>query len=192
MQSTNPFTAQRVPDGFHHEHKSKGVAIATDIDDGAPAAYDLPEPTTAGALAPTAPPKDKSGQPITNGVSGAFTDDDEEARWIERAGWAPRFGDGKKGDEGEGESLLDHQTWVEGRLEDKFYGGKHEPRLETKESLTALLRLVSQYCCDHICLSLIMACGCPRGRARLGLSHNCHLWHILSHFNTTSATKFSR
>ncbi|RDW73981.1 putative transmembrane protein [Coleophoma crateriformis] len=112
----------RVPDGFHHEHKSKGVALATDIDDGAPGAYDLPEPTTAGALAPTGPPKDQAGQPLTNGVSGAFLDEDEDARWIERAGWAPRFGNGMKGDEDEGETLLDHQTWLEGKLEDKYYG----------------------------------------------------------------------
>jgi hypothetical protein len=105
-----------VPEGFHHEHKSKGVAIATDIDDGSPGAYDLPPPSTAGAIA--APAKEKNGAgPGTNGL----LDDDEDARWIERAGWAPRFGSGDSGEEAE--SLLDHQTWVEGKLEDKFYGG---------------------------------------------------------------------
>ena len=40
-----------------------------------------------------------------------------------RTGWAPRFGwpaDSAMG----GESLLDHATWVEGKLPDKFFGGK--------------------------------------------------------------------
>lgn len=106
-----------MPEGFHHEHKSKGVAIATDIDDGSPGAYDLPPPSTAGAIAATAKGKNGLGQPGANGLE----DEDEDARWIERAGWAPRFGSGDSGEEAE--SLLDHQTWVEGKLEDKFYGG---------------------------------------------------------------------
>ncbi|MBV35683.1 MAG: hypothetical protein CMP47_09565 [Rickettsiales bacterium] len=114
----------RIPEGFHHEHKSKGVAIPTDIDDGKPGAYDLPPPSTAGALAPTAPPKDKSGKPITNGVSGQFIDDDDNDRWVERTGWAPRFGNGVSSASMEEESLADHQTWVEGKLDDKFFGGK--------------------------------------------------------------------
>ena len=116
------FPSQRVPDGFHHEHKSKGVAIITDIDDGKPSAYDLPTPTTAGALAPTAPRKDASGKPLTNGAT-RHIDADENERWIERAGWAPRFGTGAS-ESMDGESLADHQTWVEGKLDDKFFGGR--------------------------------------------------------------------
>lgn len=111
---------QRVPPGFHHEHKSKGVAIATDIDDGSPGAYDLPPPSTAGALAAPEKGSKQSGQAVANGF---VDDDDEDARWIERAGWAPRFGSGDSGESIEGESLLDHQTWIEGKIEDKFYGG---------------------------------------------------------------------
>jgi hypothetical protein len=114
---------QRVPEGFHHEHKSKGVAIATDIDDGSPGAYDLPTPTTAGALAAPVKGSKQSEQPVANG----YIDDDEDARWIERAGWAPRFGSGDSGESMEGESLLDHQTWMEGKIEDKFYGGRLIP-----------------------------------------------------------------
>lgn len=110
-----------MPDGFHHEHKSKGVAVITDIDDGKPGAYDLPPPSTAGALA--APPKDEFGKPLTNGVNGPI-DVDQDERWIERTGWAPRFGNGAADVSMEGESLGDHQTWVEGKLEDKFFGGK--------------------------------------------------------------------
>ncbi len=115
--------SQNVPDGFHREHKSKAVAVATDIDDGKPTAYDLPPPTTAGALAATASPQDQSGKPLTNGVNGNL-DADENERWIERAGWAPRFGIGASDESAEGESLADHQTWVEGKLDDKFFGGK--------------------------------------------------------------------
>ncbi|TVY47004.1 Tricalbin [Lachnellula occidentalis] len=107
----------RVPEGFHHEHKSKGIAIPTDIDDGKPGAYNLPSPSTAGAMAaPKAAARDSAGKPLTNGQIDA----DDEDRWIERTGWAPRFGSGPESIEGE--SLADHQTWVEGKLEDKFFG----------------------------------------------------------------------
>lgn len=105
-----------VPEGFHHGHKSKGVAVPTDIDDGKPGEYNLPSPTTAGAIASTTA-KDSSGKPIANGHIDTENDD----RWIERAGWAPRFGSGIK-DSVEGISLADHQTWVEGKLDDKFFG----------------------------------------------------------------------
>lgn len=98
------------------------MAVATDIDDGTPGAYNLPSPTTAGALAAPIAAKDKSGKPLTNGVNGVI-DEDENDRWIERAGWAPRFGNGAASIEGE--TLADHQTWVEGKLDDKFFGGKY-------------------------------------------------------------------
>jgi hypothetical protein len=116
-----------VPEGFHHEHKSKGVAVPTDIDDGKPGAYDLPPPSTAGAIAAT-PAKDKNGVPLTNGANGHIEKEDSE-RWIERTGWAPRFGSGPSTASIEGESLADHQTWLEGKLEDKFYGGKFASKL---------------------------------------------------------------
>lgn len=96
----------------------------TDIDDGKPGAYDLPTPTTAGALAAPAVQKDKDGKPMA-GVNGALTEDDEE-RWVSLTGWAPRFGNGDPADN-EGPSMLDHQTWVEGKLEDKFFGGEFIP-----------------------------------------------------------------
>ena len=111
-----------MPEGFHHEHKSKGVAVVTDIDDGKPGEYNLPSPSTAGAIAAAkAPAKDNTGNPSTNG----HIDADDEDRWIERTGWAPRFGFGTSSKSIEGESLADHQTWVEGKLEDKFFGGTH-------------------------------------------------------------------
>ena len=48
-------------------------------------------------------------------------DADENKRWVERAGWAPRFGNGETGPT---ESFADHQTWIEGKLDDRFYGGR--------------------------------------------------------------------
>lgn len=102
-----------VPPGFHHQHRSKAVGIVTDMDDGTPSAYDLPTPTTKGAV--TAP----TGLSPT---SPSQADREEEARWIERTGWAPRFGSGASVTSIEAETLADHQTWLEGKLEDKFYG----------------------------------------------------------------------
>jgi len=115
---------QRVPENFHHVHKSKGVSVPTDIDDGKPGAYDLPPPSTAGALAPTAPPKDKDGNPLSNGANG-YIDPEDYDRWVERTGWAPRYGSGDNAEElAEEENIADHQTWVEGKLDDKFFGGE--------------------------------------------------------------------
>lgn len=113
-------TLQAVPEGFHHPHKSKGVAVATDLDEGVPGKYVLPAPSTAGALAAPSPLKDKEGKPATNGAAHAM-DKDEQKRWVERTGWAPRFGDGEPV---EAESFADHQTWIESKLADKFYGGR--------------------------------------------------------------------
>lgn len=49
--------------------------------------------------------------------------DTDDPRWaLNRTGWAPRFGGGDSQNNG-GPTLLDHQTWVEGKLEDKWFGG---------------------------------------------------------------------
>lgn len=71
-------------------------------------------------MAPPTPVKGKDGKPITNGVAPSI-DADENKRWVERAGWAPRFGNGETEAQ---ESIADHQTWIEGKLDDRFYGGK--------------------------------------------------------------------
>lgn len=45
----------------------------------------------------------------------------EDIRWArDRTGWAPQFKTEPSDDEG---TLLDHQTFLEGKLSDKFYGG---------------------------------------------------------------------
>jgi Ca2+-dependent lipid-binding protein len=106
----------RVPPGFHHERNKNATALVSDADDtGAPQKYDLPPPTKAGAL---------ELPPTANGqkANGHAPELDEDARW-KRVGWAPRFGmpgsDDPDQDDG---TMLDHQTWLEERIEDKFYG----------------------------------------------------------------------
>lgn len=99
-----------LPEGFHNPKRTKGVAIVTDIDDGSKPAYDLPSPSKAGAIEV---PKDSQGKP-----TGAGEDADQ---FGEKTGWTPRFGWPTEPIQ-EGESLLDHSTWLEGQIPDKFFG----------------------------------------------------------------------
>jgi len=75
----------------------------------------LPEPTKAGAIATTRK-RTGTGTSIPNGLPK-----DDQELW-DRVGWAPRFGPGKEAKEDDGTTMLDHQTWLEGQLEDKWYG----------------------------------------------------------------------
>lgn len=162
-----------MPEGFHHEHKAKGYAIATDLDDGKPGAYDLPPPTTAGAIEPV---KDKEG----NIVQGQQEGDKE--KWVDRTGWAPRFGNGVDPNAPVEESLLDHQTWVEGQLPDKLYGGKLGQFVGLmRVLLICMRRLVSQHGDYYFCLfGFLLHC---RSRRWIGLGFPDHgrVWHVLSH-----------
>ncbi|CAK7205058.1 Tricalbin-2 [Sporothrix eucalyptigena] len=101
-----------IPDNFHNPKRTKGIAIATDIDDGSAPAYDLPSPSKAGAIAVVP----KSDQPDANGTA-----DKEGGMGPDTTGWAPRFGWPVESIS-EAPSLLDHSTWLEGHLADKFYG----------------------------------------------------------------------
>ncbi|KAL8942831.1 MAG: hypothetical protein Q9216_001446 [Gyalolechia sp. 2 TL-2023] len=105
-----------VPPGFHHDKKPKGVGVVTDIDDGTPDQYELPTPSKGGALpaSPTTPTK-------STPANGHLHQDDK-ARYEDRVGWAPRFGQGSITEAEAEESPLDHQTWVESKLDDKFFG----------------------------------------------------------------------
>jgi hypothetical protein len=86
--------------------------VLTMQDDGTPDQYDLPPPSTSGALAAPTDAEVKA-----NG--GAREDDG----WS-KVGWAPRFGSGDSKEEKEDETnLLDHQTFLESKLDDKFFGG---------------------------------------------------------------------
>ena len=46
----------------------------------------------------------------------------DDAAQYEKTGWAPRFGTGSITETEAGESLLDHQTFLESKLDDKFFG----------------------------------------------------------------------
>lgn len=86
-------------------------------DDGTPDQYDLPPPSKEGAIPVSAPPNGKSIMP-----DDQLNQDDAE-RFIEKTGWAPRFGQGSITTEEAEESLLDHTTLLESKLNDKFFGG---------------------------------------------------------------------
>lgn len=95
----------------------KAVAIPTDKDDGAKPVYDLPSPSKAGVVEVR---KDADGKPVAAG------DGDGESHMGPKTGWAPRFGWPTESVH-QAESLLDHATWLEGQIPDKFYGGTHTP-----------------------------------------------------------------
>ncbi|KUI53896.1 hypothetical protein VP1G_01297 [Cytospora mali] len=98
-----------MPEGFH-SNRPKGAALATDKDDGSKPQYDLPEPTKGGVVEP---PKDGE----THEEDAA----DGGAQMGPMTGWSPQFGWPIESVM-EGESLLDHQTFLEGKISDKFYG----------------------------------------------------------------------
>ncbi|KAJ3560958.1 hypothetical protein NPX13_g9123 [Xylaria arbuscula] len=92
--------------------KPKGVALVTDVDDGNKVAYDLPEASKDGVVETA---KDESGQPIKDPGS---TDEEDIAA---KVGWEQRFGwpvDSVLA----GDSMLDHQTWLEGKIPNTMFG----------------------------------------------------------------------
>ncbi|KAF2712701.1 tricalbin [Pleomassaria siparia CBS 279.74] len=104
-----------IPQGFHHERKPNAAALASDADGSVGTKYDLPPATKAGAI-------DISSSPTSGEANGHAPELDDDERWA-RVGWAPRFGMPGAGDGSEEEgTLLDHQTFLEGKLEDKFFG----------------------------------------------------------------------
>jgi Ca2+-dependent lipid-binding protein len=83
--------------------------LVSDADDGADAGYDLPPPSKEGVIsAPTSPTT----------PSGMLSKEDEDE--YTKVGWAPRFG--HPGDKDEEGDLRDHQDFLEGKLDDKFFG----------------------------------------------------------------------
>ncbi|PHH71335.1 hypothetical protein CDD80_5354 [Ophiocordyceps camponoti-rufipedis] len=102
-----------IPPELQQSRREKGAAIITDQDDGAGPDEDLPEPSKAGVLdvATTG-----DGKQI---VAGADPLAAEEP--FSRTGWSPQMG-WPDSSALEGDSLLDHGTWVEGKLPDTLYG----------------------------------------------------------------------
>lgn len=62
--------------------------------------------------------RDAEGNPLAPGLDPEATEPP-----FSRTGWAPQIG-WPSDDMMQQESLLDHQTWVEGQLPDSLYGGK--------------------------------------------------------------------
>ena len=97
----------QAPIGRPHR-KHQVAALVTDEDDGQTAGYDLPPPSKDGALAaPTSP----------TSANGSIAKDPDSVYC--KTGWAPRFG--HPADE-DNTTLLDHQDFLEGKLDDKFFG----------------------------------------------------------------------
>ena len=91
----------------HRQHQT--AALVSDQDDGQDAGYDLPPPSKEGAIAIPA------SSTTPNGTARP-----DELDEYAKVGWAPRFGNpGDKDYEG---TLLDHQDYLEGALDDKFFG----------------------------------------------------------------------
>ncbi|KAI4100961.1 MAG: hypothetical protein LQ339_005282 [Xanthoria mediterranea] len=105
-----------VPPGFHHDKKPKAVGVVTDIGDGTPDQYDLPAPSKGGALPPSPATSTNPGQ------ANGHIHQDDKSRYEDRVGWAPRFGQDSITEVEAQESPLDHQTWVESKLDNKFFG----------------------------------------------------------------------
>ncbi|ORY04571.1 hypothetical protein BCR34DRAFT_604821 [Clohesyomyces aquaticus] len=106
----------RIPQELKRDHKA--TALVSDADGTVGTKYDLPPPSTAGAIdLPSSPTSAK-------GANGHAPEVDEDPRWArDRTGWAPRFGmPGSDEVDPDEPSLSDHQTWLEGKIEDKFYG----------------------------------------------------------------------
>ena len=83
-------------------------------DDGRPDEYDLPPPTKAGVVdTPSSPTGSKANGHIHR---------EEKSTYEEKTGWAPRFGLNRLTGAEADESLLDHQTLLEQKLDDKFFG----------------------------------------------------------------------
>ncbi|EME83310.1 uncharacterized protein MYCFIDRAFT_203585 [Pseudocercospora fijiensis CIRAD86] len=104
--TTNKMGAQAAGPSFHRKHQV--AALVTDADDGNDAGYDLPPPTTQGAVTPPTPTADANGN-LVKGTEDEYS----------QVGWAPRFGN-----PADKEDMLpqDHQTFLEGKLDDKFFG----------------------------------------------------------------------
>ncbi|ATY60831.1 membrane bound C2 domain-containing [Cordyceps militaris] len=102
-----------IPQELRQSRPERSVAVATDMDDGTGPVEDLPEASKAGVLDVA---RDASGKPIGDGADPGA----KEPPYM-RTGWAPKMGWPSE-KTSESESLLDHSTWLEGRLPDSLYG----------------------------------------------------------------------
>ncbi|RYP42912.1 hypothetical protein DL770_011954 [Monosporascus sp. CRB-9-2] len=104
-----------IPEHLRRSRKSHGIAVATDVDDGTKADYDLPD-ASKGKEGAVQIVKDKDGKPLVNG-----SNPEEEEDLAAKVGWTPKFG-WPTDSVLEGDSLLDHTTWAEENLPDNAFG----------------------------------------------------------------------
>jgi Ca2+-dependent lipid-binding protein len=90
-----------------------GVSALSDKDLASKPTTKLPPPSTAGAI--------KAGE-VDEKITGPGGWTEEDEKYWKMAGWAPRFGDGVPADLDMNTNLLDHKTWLDERLQDKFFG----------------------------------------------------------------------
>ncbi|KAJ6782518.1 hypothetical protein PWT90_01663 [Aphanocladium album] len=109
---TCPRDHQAIPQELRQARPERSVAVVTDMDDNGPV-EDMPEASTKGVLDVA---RDANGKPI-----GAGFDPGAKELPYMRTGWAPKMG-WASSKTFESESLLDHSTWLEGRLPDSLYG----------------------------------------------------------------------
>ncbi|KAF1952858.1 tricalbin [Byssothecium circinans] len=103
----------QVPDNFHHKRKPIATALASDANKDAPKQA-LPPASKAGVL-------EEPSTPASLEANGHTVEPGEEDPWA-RVGWAPRFGMPGSEFQDDEPSMLDHQTLLESKLDDKFFG----------------------------------------------------------------------
>jgi hypothetical protein len=109
----------------------------------------------------------------------------EETAMGDKTGWAPRFGWPAT----EGDSLLQHSTWLEGQIPDKFYGGapKPYPTQIMDETDEDVYRLVPQRGRHRFCLHFLVVSRSFRRWSCLGFHNHGRMLHVLPYIHTASA-----
>ena len=108
-----------MPNSIHRPRRPHGIAIVTDKDDGAKVEYDLPDTSDAKAGVVDMS-KVQNGDGHTNGT---IHEEDEDEDIASKVGWKSQFGWPVES-ELEGDSPLDHATWVEENLPEYLFGGR--------------------------------------------------------------------
>ncbi|KAI2626304.1 C2 domain-containing protein [Xylaria nigripes] len=102
-----------IPNDPRRPRKPKAVALVSDVDDGPRASYELPAPSKPGVV--KSPEDDNGKSTQENGTAKA------EENMADKVGWEQRFGwpvDSVL----EGDSALDHETWLEAKIPDTVFG----------------------------------------------------------------------
>ena len=107
-----------MPNNIHRSRRPHGIAIVTDKDDGAKVEYDLPDTSDAKAGV-----VDMSKVQAGDGHGNGTIPEDEEEDIASKVGWKSQFGWPVESVL-EGESPLDHATWVEENLPEYLFGGR--------------------------------------------------------------------